>query len=356
MRSHRYEFSKADLFQAALAPLLIVSCLIIAAHVLRITHVLDGVETAEYMDDIVLTQRSKAPGEASNPQILFVGDSSCLVDFSARELQSLVGGIRCYNLGTLSTLGLPKFAEFTTDFLAVQTNVNVIVLLISPEMVRSGSSPIAAPAPLPAEWGSDVAGLKAEGERARQLLEKAEKREALFANALALPFLKTQFLARVFEKPYDTEFGFTFGFPSGIREYMEAHNGSALDPTGEYKPPTARSQNIDHANGFADEPFRQQCEDFRKSIPANVKLWIALSPEPASLCSPNRPQEIARTLLTLKNYLRAEAVLTNLPVTLPDHYFSTPTHLNPAGAQQFTHALAGAIKTQVQATPLLRSR
>jgi hypothetical protein len=268
------------------------------------------------------------------------------MDFSARELERLTPGATCYNLGSLSTLGLPRFAEFTGRFLAAHSNVQTVVLLISPEMVRSGSAgKITTPA-LPAEWERSMRALRQEGNRIRELLEKQERREALFGSALALPFIKTQLVARIFEIPYPGELGNTYGFPSGVREFMKAHNGSAVDPSGEFKQTQrpARLVDLENLTGFAGEPFRQQCELFRRALPSGIKLWVGLTPEPAGVCEPNRVEQVCRTLKTLKQYLRADGILTNLPATLPDHCFSTTTHLNPVGAREFTHSLAAVIE------------
>jgi hypothetical protein len=329
-------------------PFLLLFLLLAGAHGLRRADLLGPVESPEYLDDIIIRQKSTAAREAVDPNLLFVGDSSCLMDFSARELERLTPGATSYNLGSLSTLGLPRFAEFTARFLAAHTNVQTVALLISPEMVRSGSAgKIMTPA-LPAEWDRSMRALREESNRIRELLEKQEKREALFGSALALPFIKTQLVARLFEIPYPGELGNTYGFPSGVREFMNAHNGSAVDPSGEFKQTQRRAPSIDPENltGFAGEPFRQQCEVFRRALPSGIKLWVGLTPEPAGVCETNRVEQVCRTLQTLKEYLRADGILTNLPATLPDHCFSTTTHLNPGGAREFTHSLAAAIERQ----------
>jgi hypothetical protein len=131
---------------------------------------------------------------------------------------------------------------------------------------------------------------------------------------------------------------------------MNAHNGSAVDPVGEVTSIGSPPAPTDTSTGFADERFRAQCEAFRAMVPSGVKLWIGLTPEPAGVCSSQRAEEIRRTLLTLKNYLRADRILTRLPAAFPDHYFSTTTHLNPLGARQFTHALAGALEEGLAAS------
>ena len=39
-----------------------------------------------------------------------------------------------------------------------------------------------------------------------------------------------------------------------------------------------------------------------------------------------------------------DAVLTNLPVTLPDHWFASVTHLNSVGSVEFSDRLAAEVK------------
>lgn len=344
MRSHSYNFSAADVRKFVAAPLLMVFTLIIAAQCLRIANIFGPIESPEYLEDIIIRQKSIAAREPVNPEALFVGDSSCLMDFSARDLERILPGVTCYNLGSLSTLGLPKFGEFTARFLAVHTNVKTVVLLISPEMVRSGSAGQSAPALLRPDVQQELALLRREHERAQKMLDTEARRAALVPNALALPFMRTQLVARVFETPYPGALGNFYGFPSGVGEFMKIHNGSAVDPMAEFKPAGSRPEATDALTGFAGEPFRAQCAAFRAILPSGVKLWVGLTPEPVSVCSQQRAEEIRRTLLTLKKYLRADRILTRLPGTFPDQYFSTTTHLNPSGARQFTHALAGAVE------------
>jgi hypothetical protein len=218
-----------------------------------------------------------------------------------------------------------------------------VILLISPEMVRSGSVDQSGSAVVRPDIQKALASWRAERDRLQALLDKEDRRAALVPNALALPFMRTQLLVRVFETPYPGDLGYVYGFPTGVREFMKARNGSAVDPTGEFQRIGSLPGPTDNATGFADEPFRAQCETFRAMLPTHVKLWIGLTPEPVGICSLQRAEEIRRTLFTLKKYLRADRILPRLPVALPDHYFSTATHLNPLGARQFTHALAGAV-------------
>src|ERR1051325_6579357 len=141
MRSHTYNISKRNAFRFIGAPLLALLCIVLVAHGLRLENVFGPARLGEYMEDIVISEKSAAAQYRRDANILFVGDSSCLMDFSGRELEELIPGAKPYNLGSLSTLGLAKFGEFTAAFLATHTNVRTVGPLMSPTMVRSGSSP-----------------------------------------------------------------------------------------------------------------------------------------------------------------------------------------------------------------------
>jgi hypothetical protein len=339
-----YHFSRRDALRWIGAPMMMFVCGVAAAHILRLGNFFGDFQAPAYMEDIVISEKAGAARERRDANLLFVGDSSCLMDFSARELEELMPETKPYNLGSLSTLGLAKFGEFTAAFLATHTNVRTVVLLISPTMVRSGSSP----PPPPARHNSpeeehEIEKFRHDAARTETELARLTEREAKFGKLLALPFIKTQLVARVFETPYDGEFGFTYGFASGVREHMKADYGSALDPSGASG--AVKFHGIDSSiENFVSREFKPQCQEFRRALPSGVRLVVGLTPEPTSVMATNYPEIVRRTLLILKEFLRADDVLTNLRTRLPDQYFSSDTHLNPAGARQFTHALAIALE------------
>src|SRR5439155_7621627 len=72
---------------------------------------------------------------------------------------------------------------------------------------------------------------------------------------------------------------------------------------------------------------------FKSAVPAGVKLYVGITPAPESFVMPNYPQQYLQMVRESGRWLQADAVLENLPATLPDELFASTTHLNESGAK-----------------------
>src|SRR3954447_10796396 len=109
MRSHSYHLKIIDWINFVVAPLFFYICITLFGGFIC-TKLAPG--PAQSIEGIIIQEKASA-GDVRSAQTLFVGDSSCLMDFSARQLEELLPDSHFYNLGTLSTLGLIKFGQFT---------------------------------------------------------------------------------------------------------------------------------------------------------------------------------------------------------------------------------------------------
>jgi hypothetical protein len=343
MESHRYELSKREWITFLGGPLAVVALFVLATHGASWLGIFSKAAPSPFVDDIVVEEKKNAAKRVRDVDLLFVGDSSCLMGFSATAFEEMTPATRVYNLGTLSTLGLEKFTEFSERFLETNRTVQTVVLLITPEMVRSGSEVIAEPKKLSAEMEREFQALRAESERVKGDLERDRARD--FAQALAIPFIKTQMVARVFEQPFPGSFGMEYGFPEGLRERLRRERGSAIDPTDrEMAHVVPRGGGTPRA--VVSQAFKAHCEAMRSAIPSGVRLLVGLTPIPEG--GRGYEDSFRETLEVLQKYLRADGILTNLPATLPGHYFSSSTHLNAEGARQYTHALVRALRGETR--------
>ncbi len=88
-----------------------------------------------------------------------------------------------------------------------------------------------------------------------------------------------------------------------------------------------------------------QCHEFGKvlSAPSSATLAVGLTPIPQSEAPASYTHVFGQVLVELRASLGAQVALTDLPPLLPDQYFSTPTHLNGAGAREYSHCLSRAL-------------
>src|SRR5438132_267968 len=101
MKSHTYAFTVADVFRATLAPLALLPLLAGFLHFGK--GLLPAPRPALDVDRTIIVHQAEAARSPQNATVLLVGDSSCLMDVSARQLAA---GLQqpVLNLGTLSYL------------------------------------------------------------------------------------------------------------------------------------------------------------------------------------------------------------------------------------------------------------
>lgn len=317
---------------------LVAAALLLILALTAVSSQLQSEVPGRYVDDIVLQEKWRAAHHGwRDVKTLFVGDSSCLMGFSAREIRKELGE-PVYNLGTLSTLGLDYFGQMTAAFLTNEgRRVERVVLLLSPEMIASLSRP-----PIPAAkrpMDPRMAALAAEGERQRAIFER--DLHASLRGALGLSAIRTNLVPRVFEEPYDSKFGLQYGFPEGLRRHLRSNCGSAVDPSNPtgYQPAAPRTDSYQ-----ISEEIRKHCDAFRRRLPQNVRFFVGITPVHRAGDVQAYEKTHAKMLADLARYLRADAALTNLPPTLPARCFSTETHLNETGSRLFTAVLAASLK------------
>jgi hypothetical protein len=124
---------------------------------------------------------------------------------------------------------------------------------------------------------------------------------------------------------------------------MELHDGSAVDP-----------RQYAHRSGQGNAEYRlapgleRASQAFRAGVPATAKLLIGIAPIPRSFAPPNYSKTYQDMLTQWGQWMKADAVLTNLPPTLSDLLFASTTHLNAAGAKHFTRTLATSLKPHIE--------
>jgi hypothetical protein len=357
VKSHSYDLRFSDWTRLLLPPLLAFAGLVAVAQVIfRFESHRTGGSSAT-LGDVILEEKARMSRSKSSANTVLIGDSSCLMDVSCDEIRRACPELNCYNLGTLSTLGLPRFSALLQSFLRAQgladgiqpaaasghapsepaPRPKLVVLLISPEMVRTAYQPVIRP------------GSKIQDHQKRRLAAQETSARTSFELShwlsaadtfTAVSRIRTEVADALLEHPLPGRWGQIYGSLRGVRRYLVLHDGCAIDPSERSEGPMAPPLKSAGLSPW----FASQCKDFGKVLPPGIHLAVGLTPIPQSEAEPGYPQLCRNIVSQLKEALGADAGLTNLPPTLPDHYFSTSTHLNEMGARQYSHYLGRVLR------------
>ena len=329
MTSHCYEFKLSDVLRLLLPPLVPVVVVAILLHTGAALRLLPPPHPALDVDRTVLTHQVAACRQTQDAEILLLGDSSCLMDVDARQLGELLGR-RVLNLGTLSFLDLNAHAALLRTYLAANPNrVRTVVLLLHPAALRRVG---------PEAW--HVNFLDA-------LLNQDDFHwgtgfHARLSDALALDLVRSRIVSRLVPSPLPGAYGRFYGFTDDLERYLTAHDGSAVDP------------DVQVFSGSPEYRLAPQLEgpsrNFRAAVPSGVTLLVGLTPAPAKFAGTRHAATCDTLLRQWAQWLEADAVLTQLPATLPDELFARTTHLGEAGARRYTETLAQALREQLEAS------
>jgi hypothetical protein len=326
MRSHEYKFAMSDLGRA-IVPLLITLCVLVG--ILKLAEhfrLLPPPAAALDPNTTILMHQSRAARSPGHAQIVFVGDSTCLVGVDPPVLsEALPNRAAAINLAMLSWFDLRDYAELASDFAKTHPGqVRIVVLLVTPEklgMSRSeGQEEFWREIRSNSNLGSQnqTAAL-----RPHDLLGVRALRENLLSHILAVPLR---------QRGQGTSY---FGFSSEVDAYMAAHHGSLLDFSAFIRP-----KSPPEPNWILAKDLEAQARGFRAQIPAGAKLLVGFTPVARSFCTPEARERRLQSLEEWNQWLHADALLTNLPACLPDVLFASKGHLNQAGQVRFTQILA----------------
>src|SRR6185503_3454767 len=140
MQSHRCDFAWRELLRDLAWTLAPVALFAIAMHAGVLTSLWPRPRPAFDTERTVLLHQADACRKAESAEVLLLGDSSCLMDVSARRLSERLGR-PVLNLGTFSFLDLNAHALFLKEYVQHHpTPPRAVVLLLHPEALRRLSS------------------------------------------------------------------------------------------------------------------------------------------------------------------------------------------------------------------------
>lgn len=325
MQSHKYQFNRKQLAQTVGSPLV---SLVAVAGLLRLAAAIDILPNPRPtldMDRTILLHQAETSRKPSSAEIIFIGDSSCLMDVSAKQVRELTGK-QTIDLATLSVVDWSVHKQLLNlCFAANPDTVRTVVLLMHPEGL----------------WRQELYSYYTE-----IMDHYLEEKDFYLRNGFAgrmdrwlgLEIFRGRIQSRCQPALLPEVYGRYYGFTSDLWDFMDQHNGSAIDPH-QFDPA--------HADGSAEywlaPALQAASEQFRAGFPGGVKLIVGITPVPRSFAREGYPFVREEMLREWGEWLRADTLLEGLPPVMDDGLFATVTHLNAQGANQFSRLLAEAL-------------
>ena len=322
MKSYTCQFELLDILRLTAGPAVTVAAFAVLMHLGAASGLLPAPRPTLDTDRTIVIHQADASRGRDNARILLVGDTSCLMNVSARQL---AGELKqpALNLATLSFLDAGAGARQVRAFVrANPAQLQAVVLLTHPEALRRiGAEPYHLAVLTNYLAGTDH--------------HRSESASGQLAWVLGLDIFKGRLLARTRPSPVPGEFGRTCGFSANVASPLTAARGSLeeLDSlpllgSGEFR---------------LAESLQAGAREFRSAMPPGAKLFVGLTPVPEKIIRPEQ-REVVRTILRQwGDWLGADAILDDLPTSLPDEKFARSTHLTPDAVPEYTATLARSL-------------
>ena len=322
MKSHICEFEPRDVVRMISGPLIVLGLFAVAMHLGARTQLLPAPRPVLDTDRTILIHQAEASRTLSDAEVLLLGDSSCLMNVSARRLGEQLGH-PVLNLGTFSFLDLVAHAALLREFVRANPGrPRVIVLLMHPEALRRVGSE---------EYYANALTSFLAGKDPRPATAKGQVPWMLGAD-----IFKGRLLSRALPLPLGGIYGHVYGFNRNLEASLTVGRGSIVDP--EPKPFAGA------AEYRLGPTLERASKTFRATVPPEVRLLVGITPAPAGFVGVGHPAQHAEMLRQWSQWLKADGTLTQLPAMLPAESFVRTTHLKESAAAAYTDQLAAALK------------
>jgi len=325
-QSHRYDFNLRDLAGETIGPLLVIAAFAMILHLGVYLHIWPAPHPMWNMEQTLLTHQAEASRSPQSADLLLLGDSSCVMDVDAEYLQTLLPDRKVLDLGTFSFLDLDSTTRILREY--VQANpgkLKTVVLLMHPESLRR-TAPIAR----------YEAMLTAVYDRRDDCYPETFHDRLLCG--LGLTAFKGRVLSRILPRPLRPVYARHYGFTWNLYNCLSQSRGSLTAP-GHYTPGPGQG----NAEYRLAETLKEKSRRFSAAIPNGTTLLIGITPAPQSFVLSDYTTVYPEMLNQWAGWINADAVLAELPPTLPDSLFASTTHLDEQGVPGFTKLLAREI-------------
>lgn len=324
--AHRYELRSGPWARDLIGIVGVFVAVVVVLGAMSLTGVLPARALLSDPDSTILGAKAEMASSsalAPAPSIAFVGDSSCLVNIDVPTLRS--EGIEAVNLGTLSYLGIDDFGRLAGRFCAGRSGM-LIVLVVHPEGLQTATT----------------------SPDHRRILQSALEPGTLDmpgglwdASSMAMfDGFRDRVLDRWIPTPLRGRLGARYGFTRDLRREVLA-TGGTLEETSLFDPGLLPKGPGEYRMA---RRISGECGVFRTRLPRDVRLWVLVSPIPASRALRGHEARMTEIHRQLSAWLETDQPALPMPVILPDPSFGTVTHLLPPAAREYTRTLAPHLK------------
>lgn len=321
MKSHACDFSPRAILPLVIGPLLPLLVFAAMMHVGARNNLLPAPRPTLDTERTVLIHQAEAARSSHDADVILLGDSSCLMNVSAKQLGSELGR-RVLNLGTFSFLDLNTHAAMLRAYATANPGrLRAVVLLMHAETLRRLGAEDYYLDALDSYWSGEdqVAG---------------ESWDARLDQTLGVNIFKGRILARTVPTPLGGAYGRRYGFTTDLEQYLTFNQGSAVDPDPQ---PLTGSTEYRLAKSI-----EKASKNFRSAVPDGVELFVGITPAPGRFVGLQYPA-LREIMLNQWAEWVGGVALTNIPATMPDSDFVRTTHLTEPAISNYTSALASSL-------------
>jgi hypothetical protein len=324
-RSHEFQFP-ASALMAVVAPTVIAfSALVGVLHSLNWLDWLPAPRPALTGDQFVIRDRYETALADDPAEVIIIGDSSSVMGVDAAALSDLLPGKpQAYNLGLFLGLPMEVYAEAAQKFIDNHPDqVRAVVLLTTFSRLAD-----AAPSGPSTDYWRRLWTGEPEYDEATSSTDEW----------LLLNRVRDGILTRLIPFERHGEKGVFYGGIVQAGHYVRKHRGSAYSHEVHN-----RQGSLEKVQWSLDQAALAQARRSRELIPRSVAFVYGVMPMPETYATKDSHQRRTEIMNELNVELGADHLLTNLPVTLPDGFFSDVVHLNRRGQEVFTRLLAAEL-------------
>ena len=301
--TNNFSFKKILLFI-----IVIFANLSVLSFILRIAlhlNLLPEFQPAIDIDRVVITSKIDLSKNLNQPDIIFLGDSSCLMNIDTKFIIQKTK-LNAVNLGTLSFLNIDSYKKLLANISSKNKLPKIVCLIVHPELLRKTTF----------------------SDSHREVFESYNSKiqvnhnEYFLNDYLSINIFKNRIYSKMPIALNNNSFRDYYGFTTIMKNYIYNNHGSAVDP---------RKFKLEDNNGNTLYRINNQnliaLKNISVDLPKDVKLCLCLSPVPEELTGNNYAD------LINSMYNEIEANIENIkiikaPYTYKGISFSTKTHLS----------------------------
>ena len=266
------------------------------------------------VDRVIISNKVKLSKTKNNADILLIGDSSCLMNIDTKKFTDL-SAKKTYNLGTLSYLDFESYGALLTNALNNNNSVSLVCLFIHPEFLRR-VTPSDTHVQFFRSCNNDT-------------YDNNTNKNNYIHSLLKLNIFENVFYSKT-PIPLKNNFSQFYGFTTFLDQYLNDHNGSAIDPR-------VFDIEMEHGNVLYKITDRKINDLIKLTVlvPNESKFLLCLTPVPSEITGVNYSETIKSIKKQIFEHVKIDNIL-QMPFTLPATEFATKTHLNATSRALYT--------------------